>query len=110
MLSSGEFSAAVFPHKVIPAIVRCGPVYFLGVLPFALVGLFTMPFDFAAFVSSPASHRLISLLTHHSLLSILAFALTVGLITATGSLYITLVQARITGLIARRYRDEIEND
>lgn len=110
MLGSGEFSATVFPHKVIPAVIRCGPAYFLGMVPFALIALFAIPFDFSAIARSPATRTLIGLLTSHSLLSILAFALTVGLITATCSLYITLMQARMTGLIARRYRDEIANE
>lgn len=110
VLTDGQSSAALLPHKVIPAITRCAPAYFLGVLPFALIALLSLHFDFEAAISSSASHGLIDLFSQQSLVSLLAFALTVGLVTAACSLYMTLVQARITGLIARRYRDEIDFD
>lgn len=73
------------PHKVLPAIFRCLPGYLVCVVGVAVVLLI------------PPSR---------STASIVPYLLQTFLL-AIGSLYISVVQARITGLTGRRYRDRI---
>lgn len=78
--------SAALPHRVIPAILRCLPEYFLPVV--FLIGI-----------------KITSVLLEGAL-SILPIILSSTLITMLG-FYLLMVQARITGLTARDLRERI---